>query len=91
MVTPTKFHKRSDNLFESLGFCWIGSELINNGTDHFGTIIKKILMNEFIYSFAVAAEKTLLINLEILIDIRWKFHLNNYKIYNNETMQIVHQ
>jgi hypothetical protein len=48
-------------------------------------------MNEFIYSFAVAAEKTLLINLEILIDIRWKFHLNNYKIYNNETMQIVHQ
>jgi hypothetical protein len=48
-------------------------------------------MNEFIYSFAVATEKTLLINFEILIDIRWKFHLNNYKIYNNETMQIVHQ
>ena len=82
VVAAWELNGASDDLLEALGLCGVGSKLIDYFMNHFGPLIDEIGLDEFRKRFSCADDKAILVDFEILANIRWKFHfkLSDYII-----------
>lgn len=76
MIGACELCRISDDLFKALSCGRFLAQLIDNLIDDFDAFIKKIRLDDFINGSASAYYKSLVVDFQVFIYIRWKFHFN---------------